>query len=47
MMVPPPFPPGSKVLIRSTSGKDLSYGTNDKLKMVMLDDILAVLQESC
>ncbi len=45
MAVPPPFSPESKVLIRKGSGKDLSLGTTDKLKMVRMDDILAVISD--
>ena len=45
MRMPPPFPPESKVLLRPGSGRDLEYGTQ-KFKVVAMDDILAVLQES-
>lgn len=45
MRVPPPFPPDSKVLLRPGSGRDLEYGTQ-KFKVVAMDDILAVLQET-
>jgi co-chaperonin GroES (HSP10) len=43
MMVPPPFPPGSKVLVREGSGQKLSRNVGEKLKLVRLDDVLAVL----
>lgn len=45
MAVPPPFPPESTVLIRDGSGQKLTYGTDEKLRLVKLDDILAVIEE--
>lgn len=47
MAVPPPFSPDSTILIREGSGKKLTYGVDDKLRLVNIDDILAVLTESC
>jgi chaperonin GroES len=46
-MIPPPFPPGSKVIVREGSGLKLHRDIGERLKLVHTDDILAVLQESC
>lgn len=43
LAVLPPFPAGATVLMRPGSGVDLKYGTNDKLKLVKSEDLLAVL----
>ncbi len=43
MMVPPPFPPGAKVLVREGSGQKLSRDVGENLKLVHTRDILAVL----
>jgi co-chaperonin GroES (HSP10) len=46
MKVPPPFPPDSTVLIREGSGKRLSYGTDEKLRLVNIDDdVLAIVSD--
>lgn len=42
---PPPFPPGVTVLMRDGSGQKLTYGVDDKLRLVSADDVLAVLTE--
>ena len=44
MKVPPPFPPGSKVLVREGSGVKLHRDVGERLRLVHTDDILAVLQ---
>lgn len=47
LAAPPPFPPGATVLMRDGSGQKLSYGVDDKLRLVNADDILALLTETC
>lgn len=44
MKVPPPFPPGAKVLVREGSGHKLRRDVGERLRLVHTDDILAVLQ---
>lgn len=39
----PPFPAGSTVLIRPSSGQELSRNVNEKLRLVRVEDVLAVL----
>ena len=46
-MIPPPFPPGAKVLVREGSGQKLHRDIGERLKLVRTDDVLAVLQENC
>lgn len=46
LAVPPPFPAGSTVLMRDGSGQKLTYGVDDKLRLVNVDDLLAVLTEN-
>ena len=43
MKVPPPFPPGVKVLVREGSGAKLNRDIGERLKLVMMDDVLAVI----
>ena len=43
MMIPPPFPPGSKVLVREASGQKLNRDVGERLKLVRVSDVLAVL----
>lgn len=43
MKVPPPFPPGSKVLVREGSGQKLNRDVGERLKLVHMDDVLAVI----
>lgn len=43
MAVPPPFPPGVKVLVREGSGTKLNRGIGERLKLVRMQDVLAVL----
>lgn len=46
LAAPPPFPTGSLVLLRDGSGQKLTYGVDDKLRLVSADDVLAVLEET-
>lgn len=39
----PPISPNSKVLIRPGCGQQLSRGVNEQLRLVKVDDVLAVL----
>jgi co-chaperonin GroES (HSP10) len=43
MKLIPPFPPGSKVVVREGSGQKLHRDVGERLKLVSMDDILAVL----
>jgi len=45
-MIPPPFPPGAKVLVREGSGQKLHRDIGERLKLVRTEDILAVLSEA-
>ena len=45
MIQPPPFPPGSKVLVREGSGQKLNRDIGERLKLVNIDDVLAVVSE--
>lgn len=45
LAAPPPFPAGATVLLRDGSGQKLTYGVDDKLRLVSADDVLAVLSE--
>lgn len=46
LAVMPPFKQQDKVLIRNGTGKELTYGTRDKLRMVRQEDVLAVVTEA-
>ena len=46
LVKPPDFPPGSTVIMRPGSGVDLKYGTEDRLKLVKAEDLLAVVNEA-
>lgn len=43
MKVPPPFPPGVKVLVREGSGTKMNRDIGERLKLVTMDDVLAVI----
>ena len=43
LALPPPFPAGAKVLVREGSGQKLSRDVGERLKLVKVDDVLAVI----